>query len=132
MGYLAKIPEELAAVAELRRDQDTIDTMLWGSVERKQQYEGGTVPKTELPVGTNFAVEPTRENPLGTQLENPQATNAKLAQAQATLRAAAQAASEALVAKQEATLVPEPAKKTTNPSPYKDVGAILKGMGLPG
>ena len=65
-------------------------------------------------------------------MENPQATNAKLAQAQATLRAAAQAASEALEAKQEATLVPEPAKKATKPSPYKDVGAILKGMGLPG
>src|SRR5208283_2651601 len=45
MGYLAKIPEELAAVAELRRDQDAIDTMLWGSMERKQQFEGGTAAK---------------------------------------------------------------------------------------
>jgi hypothetical protein len=131
-GYLAKIPEELAQVAELRRDQDTLDKMLWGSVERKQQYEGGAVVS---PVGTNLAVAPTRENPLGTQLEVPQASKdmAKLQQAQATLRAAAQAASEALEAKQEATLAPEqPAKKASKPSPYKDVGSILKGMGLPG
>jgi hypothetical protein len=132
VGYLAKIPEEMAQVVAIRRDPEALDKLLWGGTGRRLQYEEGKAPRAALPVGTNFAVEPTRENPLGTQLENPQATKAKLAQAQATLRAAAQAASEALEAKQEATLVPEPAKKTTNPSPYKDVGSILKGMGLPG
>jgi len=131
MGYLAKIPEELAAVAELRRDQDAIDTMLWGSMERKQQYEGGT-PASGRVVDAIKNEEPTAQSPQAAAVDA-QATKdmAKFQQAQATLRAAAQAASEALEAKQ--AVAPEPTKpvKTTKPSPYKDVGAILKGMGLP-
>src|SRR5208283_1748255 len=85
MGYLAKIPEELAAVAELRRDQDAIDTMLWGSMERKQQYEG--VPRLSL-AEVDAVVPPTVHEqmaatvPLTVSLSDP---SAKLQQAQATL-----------------------------------------------
>ena len=146
-GYLARIPEELAQVAELRRDQDALDKMLWGSMERKQQYEGDMSPparwlaptdpqvmaavKGELDkIDADTARVLASPDPLAVQV-NRQASKdmAKLQQAQATLRAAAQAASEAL----EAKLAPEqPAKKASKPSPYKDVGSILKGMGLPG
>ena len=134
VGYLAKIPEEMAAVVALRREPETIDKLLWGGTERRLQYEEGKAPKTPR--------ETTRLDPaMEAAFTRPQPADpfpgdkaqAKLQQAQATLRAAAQAASEALEAKQEAApaLVPDKPVKASKPSPYKDVGSILKGMGLP-
>ena len=138
VGYLAKIPEEMAQVVALRREPETIDKLLWGGTERRLQYEEGKASKTALPapdllVPVHPGIEAafTRAQPAD-PFPGDKAT-AKLQQAQATLRAAAQAASDALEAKQEAApeLVPDKPKKASKPSPYKDVGSILKGMGLP-
>ena len=141
VGYLAKIPEEMAQVVALRREPDTIDKLLWGGAERRLQYEEGKAPKAIDPLSP--ARQPPAD-PLEVAFTRPQPADpfpgdrsmkdmAKLQQAQVTLRAAAQAASDALEAKQEAApeLVPDKPKKVSKPSPYKDVGSILKGMGLP-
>ena len=131
VGYLAKIPEEMAAVVALRREPEIIDKLLWGGTERRLQYEEGKAPKAALPPppAQEWAPEQAAVVPPALAEKNV----AKLQQAQATLRAAAQAASDALEAKQEAApeLVPDQPKKASKPSPYKDVGSILKGMGLP-
>jgi hypothetical protein len=150
VGYLAKIPEEMSQVVAIRREPEVIDKLLWGSVERRLQYEEG---KAYGARGTPAQQEANKalgreigeainavagEPPLEYNAVPPAAlaakNTAKLQQAQATLREAAQAASAALEAKQgqQAEPLAEPAKKATKPSPYKDVGAILKGMGLPG
>ena len=139
VGYLAKIPEEMAQVVAIRREPETIDKLLWGGAERRLQYEEGKAPKTALPapdllVPVHPAIEAAFTRPQPADPFPGDKAAAKLQQAQATLRAAAQAASEALEAKQEAApaLVPDNPRKASKPSPYKDVGAILKGMGLPG
>ncbi len=137
VGYLAKIPEEMSQVVAIRREPEAIDKLLWGSVERRLQYEEGKAPRGTLPDPvTGWPPQPPAPPPLEYNAIPPaglEAKNtAKLQQAQASLRAVAQAASEALEAKQEAEVPTAPAKKATKPSPYKDVGAILKGMGLPG
>lgn len=157
VGYLAKIPEEMAQVVTLRREPEAIDKLLWGGPERRLQYEEGKAPKAALLTPGGLTVEeynagvPQPGNgssggggaggghSIEASFTRPQPADpfpgdkavAKLQQAQTTLRAAAQAASEALEAKQVAA--PEPAKpvRASKPSPYKDVGAILKGMGLP-
>jgi hypothetical protein len=135
VGYLAKIPEEMAQVVTLRREPEAIDKLLWGGAERRLQYEEGKAPKTVLPAPPTPQSADSFPEDLQRDLQRVPTKNdsAKLQQAQATLRAAAQAASDALEAKQEAApeLVPDQPKKASKPSPYKDVGSILKGMGLP-
>ncbi len=126
MGYLAKIPEELAQVAELRRDQNGIDKMLWGpeGTARKLQYEEGKAPRgltQPIPQEDVLPLSPAKHAEGQEWLKNTKA-------AQNHIPEMAQAAA-ALEEKQEP--VKTETKKTTKPAQVVDMKSLLAKMGLP-
>ncbi len=118
MGYLAKIPEELAQVAELRRDQNTLDKMLWGpeGTARKLQYEEGTGKRQDLATRQQPFLPPVETTP------SPQGSidMEKLDKQKMLLQEAAQAAEPA-----------KETKKTNKPAQVVDMKSLLAKMGLP-
>ena len=112
--------DELIEVATLRRDQEAIDKMLWGTegTARRMQYEGHTPTVTPGPPAATPPVAP----PAQTYTIDGRVLPAETVTAKPVDRPADPGL--------QATPVKE--KKAAKVPPHKDVAALLAAMGLPG